>query len=102
MLAAEDGPLSPAEIARRAGVNAKTIGSFLRGDRWPHDNTLASIDKAIGLKPGTIHAWAVSDDAFFKEDPPEPIRRVVPTIDEASEVELARALLARLEARAAV
>lgn len=92
-------PISPAELARRAGADSKTVRAFLRGERWPHDATLAKFDRALGNPPGTISAWAAGDDTIGALVPAPAQRRTVVTIDQATELELARALLARLEAR---
>ncbi|GAA2070986.1 helix-turn-helix domain-containing protein [Williamsia deligens] len=50
--------LDVAELARTAGVDAKTIRSMEGGDRWPRDSTVAKIERALGWEPGSVEAVA--------------------------------------------
>lgn len=93
-----DPPLSTAALARRADVDVKTVRGFLGGQRWPHSDTLAKLDRALDQPEGTIEAWASRDEEFLLEHAPAEPDPVI-TLDDASELELVRALLARIEAR---
>jgi len=91
-------PVNAAELARRAEIkDPQTVREFLSGARWPHFDTRAQIERALGLGEGTIDAWAEGRDA------PEPAPKQPSgddaglLVSEASAVVLARALLARLE-----
>ena len=46
--------LSPAELARRADVDVKTVRNLENGSRWPQDVTRAKLEKALGVTPGLI------------------------------------------------
>lgn len=46
--------LSPAELARRADVDVKTVRNLENGTRWPQDVTRAKLEKALGVRPGLI------------------------------------------------
>lgn len=85
-------PLNPTSLARKAGVDVKTIRALLSGERWPHSDTLAKIDRGLGLTEGTLEAWGAGKPA------PEDAAR---TLDNATDVELAVALVARLKSREA-
>lgn len=45
---------SRAELARRAGVDPKTMASVEAADRWPYGSTRAAIEDALGWDRGTI------------------------------------------------
>lgn len=85
-------PLTPTELARRAKTDVKTVTAFLKGDRWPRSDNLAKLDRELGFEIGSLEAWGKGT---------EPISSDVRTLDNASDVELASTLLARLEAHAA-
>lgn len=89
-------PLNPAELARRSGADVKTIRAFLSGERWPHGDTLDKIVAGLGLEPDAIDEWVRGGGEVVSIVPT--VAQRAPTIDEASIVELARALLARIEA----
>lgn len=54
-------------MAAAAGIDAGTLTDFLRGVRRPRKSTLAKLDKALGLTPGTLAAggedWPASGEA---------------------------------------
>lgn len=72
-------------FAARATVDPQTLGDFLAGRRWPIAATLAKIDSALDLTPGTL--------AAIGEDP-EPVaspvdrNREAPSIRDATDEEL--------------
>lgn len=47
---------SQADLSRASGVDKNTISDFLTGKRRPADFTLAKIEAALGLIPGTLAA----------------------------------------------
>lgn len=94
-------PLTPAALARRSDIDVKTVRAFLEGDRWPHIDTLAKLDRGLGQAEGTIEAWAAGEE--FVAPPPRVDSRsdAQPApgrlLEEATLLELARTLVARLE-----
>lgn len=44
------------QLARRAQIDPQTLGDFLAGRRWPRTSTLAKIERALGMTPGTLAA----------------------------------------------
>lgn len=53
--------LSQAALAGTAGVDAKTLRSLERGDRWPQDISRAKIERALEWPDGTLEALLVGD-----------------------------------------
>lgn len=51
--------LSQLEVARRAGVDVKTIYNLETGERWPIARTLAAISAVLGLS--LEHLLAIAD-----------------------------------------
>lgn len=45
-----------------AGIDPKTLRSFLRGDRWPGSQTRLDIERALGWEPGWISAMEEAPD----------------------------------------
>lgn len=48
--------MNPGDLARRASVDAGTVGDFLSGQRWPKLRTQGRIEDALGWDAGTIAA----------------------------------------------
>lgn len=46
--------LSQAALAKAASVDAKTLRSLERGERWPQDANRAKIERALGWRPGAL------------------------------------------------
>ncbi|NKS64600.1 hypothetical protein GS966_20210 [Rhodococcus hoagii] len=61
------------ELARVAGVDAKTVRSLEKGDRWPRDSTRAKIEVALGWLPGSLEAITEGQD-------PTPLPRSQPPL----------------------
>jgi transcriptional regulator with XRE-family HTH domain len=53
--------MSQAELARRTNLDNGTIGDFLRGERWPRSDTLASIERALDLRRGVLESIAAGE-----------------------------------------
>ncbi|WP_280393179.1 helix-turn-helix domain-containing protein [Nocardia wallacei] len=60
--------LSPAALARTAGVDVKTIRSLESGDRWPQDTTRHKLEVALHIEPGTIERWRDDPEARAQAD----------------------------------
>ncbi|WP_087485517.1 helix-turn-helix domain-containing protein [Brachybacterium massiliense] len=67
--------LSQASLATEAGVDAKTLRSLERGERWPHDTSRAKIERALGWAEGTLHALFVGDSRWTEIEYPGGDRR---------------------------
>lgn len=63
--------LSQAALASAAGVDAKTLRSLERGERWPQDTSRAKVERALGWKEGTLHALFVGDFLWREIDTEE-------------------------------
>jgi hypothetical protein len=88
-----DKSLTPTAIARAGGVSdVKTVRTFLNGETWPHLENLGKIEDGLGLRRGTITAWADRDEEFFAEEQ----RAERPDLSSFSDIEIAEALLYRL------
>jgi transcriptional regulator with XRE-family HTH domain len=53
---------SAASLARRAGVDPKTIRSLIHGETWPTAKTRDRIEKALDWPGGTLIRRAMSED----------------------------------------
>lgn len=51
------------DLARRASIDAGTVGDFLAGERWPRTSTRGRIETALGWTPGTISQVAAGGRA---------------------------------------
>ena len=62
--------LSSAALADLANVDAKTLRSLERGQRWPQDANRAKIEQALGWIPGALDALlaGVATDQVGQED----------------------------------
>lgn len=79
---------SPMDLAERAGVDEKTIRTFIAGQTWPWTSKRAGIEEALGWQVGTLQAMV---DGVYAGDPDiDPVQRAI----EASE--LTRANKAKL------
>ena len=79
---------SQADLATAAQIDPGTLSDFLSGERKPRGKTLAKIDAALGLTPGTLAASAPED--------PTPTYGI--TLAEATDAELLAELTYRVEA----
>lgn len=52
---------SAASLARRAGVDPKTIRGLINGETWPTAKTRGRIEKALDWPGGTLIRRAMSD-----------------------------------------
>ena len=76
---------SQARLAREAGVDPATVGDFVNGRRWPIVPTLAKIEAALGLTPGTLAA--IGEDPHAGP-PAATDKTTTPTLREATDEEL--------------
>lgn len=88
------------DLATAAEINPDTASDFLNGKRWPQRATLAKIETALSLPPGLLDAMRRGDTDFMQRHAARPSRVAgAKTLDEASDVELLMALLARATER---
>ena len=59
--------LGPTDLARKSGVDVKTVRSLLNGDRWPQQAKRSKIERTLGLPANALEDIAEgrppSDDA---------------------------------------
>lgn len=78
--------ISQAALARKAGVDPKTLQSVEHGRRWPYGVTRAAIEAALGWGPGTIDRIAMGHNAGTLESRTTALRCAVDTGAPASAV----------------
>ena len=76
---------SRARLARESTVDPNTISDFLSGKRQPSLTTLAKIEAALGLTPGTLAA--IGEDPHAGP-PAATDKTTTPTLREATDEEL--------------
>lgn len=101
--AMRDARINNAKLAGLIGMTVDTVGDFLNGKTWPHPITQGHIEDALGLPPGVIQARAngeADEDTLRLVRPPEDEARHGPiSVDDATELQLAIALLERIRKR---
>lgn len=55
--------LTRADVAAKAGVDAKTVWGFESGDRWPNAKSLAAIAGTLGLDAADLMRIADGESA---------------------------------------
>lgn len=78
--------LTRSGLSRKSGVDPNTVSDFLNGLRWPLLKTLARIEGALGLTPGTLAALGEDPGTGEAGAPAEPT--TTPTLRGASDEEL--------------
>ena len=71
---------TPADIARKAGLDPTTVRAIMRGTRWPQNRTRERLTAALGWSDGEIARRAIDGSP----------------LDQVPTVELARVLLERV------
>lgn len=84
-------------LAAKAGVDPDTVRDFLAYRRWPRLGTLTKLEQTLGMSPGELVALGAGDAARVAAHAAAPAS--AKTLDDASDVELLMALLARATAR---
>ncbi|MFT3877165.1 MAG: helix-turn-helix transcriptional regulator [Propioniciclava sp.] len=78
--------LTRSSLSRKSGVDPNTVSDFLNGLRWPILKTLAKIEAALGLTPGTLAA--LGEDPHLGEADPPNGTVTTPTLRSATDEEL--------------
>ena len=86
-------------FAARAGMDPKTLGDFLNGNRWSQGPTFSRIEAALGWPPGRI-ADIAAGGAFQKHSVDERQLLLMSEAKDLSEVdfEMVMRVIARLKA----